>query len=226
MDIFRTATDRLRPAPTTLMLALVVLAIVAGRPPVASAQTAPMGQSLAAAGPTTALSEPVFWKQNLFLVPYQWSSSADPGGAQAVWLFVSKDAGASWQKISEAKPQVRAFTYRAEQDGEYWFAIRTIDHNGRAWPAGPYQPELRVIVDTTMPRVDELTGIAHDDGTLEIRWRAVDRNIDPGSWRIEAQTDTSSVWRPCGTSIAIRPSGDCGVTGIVRPSNMAAQPGK
>ena len=74
-----------------------------------------------------ALPEPIYWKQHLFLIPYQWGSAAEPGAARAVWLFVSKDRGASWQKISEAKPDVKAFNYRAEGDGEYWFASRTID---------------------------------------------------------------------------------------------------
>jgi hypothetical protein len=185
-------SGRLRPAPAALALAM--LAVIIGLPS-ACAQTAPLAQTLAAAAPTAAPPPPVYWKQNLFLIPYQWSSAADPGGAQAVWLFVSKDAGATWQKISEAKPQVRAFTYRAEQDGQYWFAIRTIDHNGRAWPDGPYQPELQVIVDTTRPRIEELTGLAHDDGTLEVKWRAVDRNIAPDSWKIEVQTDADQ-WYP------------------------------
>jgi hypothetical protein len=208
MDTFRTTIDRLRILPMAVMLALAVLVIVTGQPPLAHGQMAPLGQSLAAAGPATTPSEPIFWKQNLFLIPYQWSSAADPGGARAVWLFVSKDGGATWQKISEAKPQVRAFTYRAEQDGQYWFAIRTIDHAGRAWPAGPYQPELRVIVDTTKPRVDELKGITHNDGTLEIHWRALDNNLDAGSWKIEVQTDASAEWQPVPL-----PPGDVGAAG-------------
>ncbi len=184
------------------MLAVAMLASVAV-PALARAQGVPWGQPpMAAAVPAAAapamqpaaLPEPVYWKQNVFLIPYQWSTTADPAGAQAVWLLVSKDGGASWQKISEAKPQVQAFTYRAEQDGEYWFAIRTIDHNGRAWPAGPYQPELRVIVDTARPRIERLAGAMHEDGTLEINWQAVDRNIDPGSWKIEVQTEPSKQW--------------------------------
>src|SRR6187200_1387518 len=54
------------------------------------------------AAPVAALPEPIYWKQHLFLIPYQWGSAAEPGAARAVWLFVSKDRGASWQKISEA----------------------------------------------------------------------------------------------------------------------------
>jgi hypothetical protein len=35
-----------------------------------------------------ALPEPIFWKQHLFLIPYQWGSAAEPGGARAGWLVV------------------------------------------------------------------------------------------------------------------------------------------
>lgn len=140
-------------------------------------------------------SEPIHWKQNLFLIPYQWGTAADPSSAHAVWLYVSKDRGNSWEKISEAKPHVRAFNYHAEADGDYWFAIRTLDHYGRAWPSGPLQPELRVVVDTTMPRIDQLRACMRDDGQLEIQCRASDPHLDAKSWRIEVQTDGSQDWQ-------------------------------
>jgi hypothetical protein len=150
-----------------------------------------------AAAPTSSpLPEPIYWKQDLFLIPYQWGSPAEPAAAQAVWLFVSKDRGASWQKISEANPQVRAFNYRADGEGEYWFAIRTLDRQGREWPAGPYQPELRVIVDTTIPRIEELRGQILPGGQIEISWRCSDTNLDPNSLLIEAQVDAAGAWQP------------------------------
>jgi hypothetical protein len=143
-------------------------------------------------GSAPVLPEPIYWKQHLFLVPYQWTSPTEAGAAQAVWLYVSKDRGASWHKISEAKPQVTAFNYRAEGDGEYWFAVRTIDHQGRAWPLGDYQPELRVIVDTMMPQFNGLTARRLDDGRIEIEWRAADPNLDPTSIQLEVQTDAGA----------------------------------
>ncbi len=88
------------------------------------------GMPRAVAAPPAALPEPIYWKQHLFLIPYQWGSAAEPGAARAVWLFVSKDRGASWQKISEAKPDVKAFNYRAEGDGEY--LVRR-SHVRQAW---------------------------------------------------------------------------------------------
>jgi hypothetical protein len=142
------------------------------------------------------LPEAVYWKQDLFLVPYQWSSAAEPAAAQAVWLFVSKDRGASWQKISEARPHVKAFNYRAEGDGEYWFSVRTFDRYGREWPTGPHYPELRVIVDTQIPRIDELRCTPLADGTIQISWRCSDQNLDPSTWTLEAQVDAAGAWQP------------------------------
>jgi hypothetical protein len=159
-------------------------------PPMPTAQPAQL-QPL-----TAALPEPIYWKQHLFLIPYQWGSAAEPGAARAVWLFVSKDRGASWQKISEAKPDVKAFNYRAEGDGEYWFAVRTFDKQGRAWPQGPYQPELRVVVDTTQPRIEELRATPAANGMMEIGARVGDSNLDPNSWRFEWQADAAGPWQP------------------------------
>ncbi len=144
---------------------------------------------------TPPLPEPIYWKQHLFLIPYQWSSAAEPAAAQVVTLYVSKDRGASWQKISEAKPQVKAFNYRAEGDGEYWFAVRTLDHLGRSSPAGAYQPELRVIVDTTIPRIDELRAQPTESGAIDIRCRATDVNLDPASLKVESQIGPAGLWQ-------------------------------
>jgi hypothetical protein len=154
--------------------------------------------------PAASLPEPIYWKQSLFLIPYQWSSAADPGAAQAVLLFVSKDRGASWQKISEARPQVKAFNYHADGDGDYCFALRTIDHNGQAQPPGPYGPELRVIVDTTMPRIESLAAHYRSDGALQIQWRGSDANLDPTSWKFEVQLEGSETWQPLA-GIAMMP---------------------
>jgi hypothetical protein len=149
------------------------------------------------------LPESIYWKQNLFLIPYQWSSAADPAAAQAVLLFVSKDDGSSWQKISEAKPHVTAFNYHAEGDGAYAFSIRTLDAAGRALPEGPHRAELYVIVDTTIPSIEELAGSTRDDGLLELRWSAIDRNLDPTTLKIEVQTEPGGIWQsvPLGDAV-------------------------
>ncbi len=164
------------------------------------------------AAPAAPLPEPIYWKQHLFLIPYQWGSAAEPGAARAVWLFVSKDRGASWQKISEAKPDVKAFNYRAEGDGEYWFAVRTFDKQGRAWPQGSYQPELRVVVDTTLPRIDELRTQPAANGAIEIQSRVADSNLDPNTWKFEWQADANGPWQPAALqSATVQPIGNTGL---------------
>ena len=171
----------------------------------------PAWGQMAAAAPVAApaLPEPIYWKQHLFLIPYRWGSAAEPASAQVVSLFVSRDRGASWQKISEAKPQVKAFNYRAEGDGEYWFAVKTLDSQGRLWPDGPYQPELRVIVDTTIPRIDELQARPGENGEVDVQCRATDVNLDPASLRVESQTDPASAWQAVALQVA-----DAGAQGM------------
>src|SRR4051794_571481 len=172
----------------------------------------PIAQPAQLAAAPPALPEPIYWKQHLFLIPYQWGSAAEPGAARAVWLFVSKDRGASWQKISEAKPDVKAFNYRAEGDGEYWFAVRTFDKQGRAWPQGPYQPELRVIVDTTLPRIDEFRAQVAPNGAIDIQARVADSNLDPNTWKFEWQADAASAWQPATLQGAtVQPIGNTGI---------------
>ncbi|MCC7476626.1 MAG: hypothetical protein IT425_14650 [Pirellulales bacterium] len=146
-------------------------------------------------GNSGSLPEPIFWKQQLFLIPYQWSSSSDPAAAQSVRLFVSRDQGGTWQKISEAQPHVKAFNYRAEGEGEYWFAVRTIDSYGRSLPAGPMQAELRVVVDTTIPRIDTVRAWQTPSGLFGIQCLVADAHLDPATLRVETQSGPSGAWQ-------------------------------
>jgi hypothetical protein len=180
--------------PTRFSTAVLLVGIVSaswGFPTIAVAQVA----APIAAAPAT-LPEPIYWKQHLFLIPYQWNSAAEPAAALLVTLYVSKDRGASWQKISDAKPQVKAFNYRAEGDGEFWFAVRTLDNYGRSTPTGPCQPELRVIVDTIIPRFDELRARPTETGAIDIFCRATDINLDLASLKVESSSGPTGLWQP------------------------------
>ncbi len=165
-----------------------------------------LGQATASVTP-----EPIYWRQNLLTVPYQWSST-NGETAKSVRLYASKDRGATWQPISDAEPQLLAFNYRAAADGEYWFSIRTADSGGvrlpgTLEPVGAMQPELRVIVDTTMPRIESLSGQLNG-GTLEIRWHVADANLEAHSCNVEVQTDGSKNWQPIPLTSAAEISPD------------------
>jgi hypothetical protein len=90
-----------------------------------------------------------------FTIPF----TVDTAGTQPteVRLYVAngQDAGSApeWKLSAHKSPSeaVKQFQYVAEQDGELWFATRTIDLAGNPHPAGLIQPQLKVFIDTTKP---------------------------------------------------------------------------
>ncbi len=144
----------------------------------------------------------IYWRQNLLTVPYQLNSTNGMSG-KSVSLYVSNDRGASWHRVSDALPHVLAFNYRAEQDGEYWFAIHITDVSGNnshqqstAGAGNGFEPELRVIVDTTIPRFENLTGQLSDGADLQVRWRVLDANLSAHSCSVEVMTGEAGNWQP------------------------------
>ncbi len=156
---------------------------------------------------------PVIWGQDAFVIPYQWTNNSDPTNARSVELYASTDRGRSWQKISEAQPSVRNFTYRAPADGEYWFAIRTIDAMGSSWPAGPMQAELQVVVDTLNPQIIRLDGVVDATGQATATWQAYDAHLDSQSWILRYRTDQMTDWQ------TVTP----GAAGPASPTQLAGQ---
>lgn len=160
------------------------------------------GQS---AAPGT-LPEPVMWRQDTFLIPYQFSATSDPKTAREVVLYLSKDWGRTWREVTRARPDVRFFTYRAEGDGDYCFAMRTVDQSGASWPAGDPSTELRVIVDTRPPVFQFLQGAIDPQGQLQVQWRVTDEYLDPASLKLEVQADGQADWQPISIAAGHAPA--------------------
>ncbi len=70
-----------------------------------------------------------------------------PERNREVQLFVSEDGGRSWNVAATARPDEMQFSFHAPQDGEYWFAVKTLDAAGKLWPDKIAQPDMRVIVE-------------------------------------------------------------------------------
>ena len=100
-----------------------------------------------------------------FSIPF----TVDAVGIQpaSVRLFVSRGPGETWELFDQKKPtaKLKQFQYKADGDGEYWFATRTMDASGQAHPAGAISPQLKVYVDTTKPVID-LDVNADDQGRV------------------------------------------------------------
>lgn len=152
---------------------------------------------LAAAQPADA--PPIHTNKTRFRIPYR----SDPAelqrlGAREIRLFVSTDAGENWQPGGSVPPETKRFDYRATADGEYWFAVRTVDARGGLHPAGPIErAALKVVVDTTAPRLSvELHEV--EPGRVELRWTADDSHLDPTKLELEYLEPGETRWQTVG----------------------------
>jgi hypothetical protein len=111
-----------------------------------------------------------------------------------VRLFVSVDAGATWQHVQSVVTAATRFTVRAPKDGEYWFAVRTLDSAGRLHPDGKITAELKVVVDTRSPTLElKLSRLA--DGKLQLAWKSDDDHLDVSSLVLEYQRRGDGNWQ-------------------------------
>lgn len=111
-----------------------------------------LGQTAATAPPT--MPDMLTTRQPVFALPFSVDPTTDAARQPVeVQLHVSLDRGAHWQVYAKAPPTQKHFMFRAGEDGEYWFAIRTIDRSGQARPETITGPGMRVRVDTQSPVV-------------------------------------------------------------------------
>lgn len=165
-----------------------------------------LGQSVRPARPATGpLPEPVYTNQTAFRIPFRY----DPQelariGAKEIRLFVSVDRGQTWQHVQSVAPTTRHFDYRVLSDGEYWFAVRTLDAHNRLLPIkNPMRPGLRVIVDTRPPELH--LRLVHDPpGRVELVWECGDEHLNLGSLKLEYVQPGISGWKPLKVAPAVR----------------------
>lgn len=124
-----------------------------------------------------------------------------------------------WVCKETASPSQSKFTFRAPQDGEYWFAFATLDRAGIVAPADldKQPPGLIVVVDTKPPEID-VAPVDLKSGTF-LQCRVHDANPDWATVRLEYQT-TEKSWRalepvPHGRGLFSVPSADV-LRGVVR----------
>ena len=93
-------------------------------------------------------------------------------------------------------PPTGRFDYQATRDGEYWFAVRTLDGNNQLFPAGEIDAAgLKVIVDTTPPRFDlQVRPVAGD--RVQLSWNAADANLDVRTLKLEFMQSGGIHWEP------------------------------
>jgi hypothetical protein len=112
------------------------------------------------AAPINDVPAPIVTRQTVFSIPFTVPVVNVAGQPVEVRLLASADRGATWQITdrvdlrAQRLPYKGGFVFRAPTDGEYWFAIRTLDRLGQMNPERTAGPELRVVVDTRPPQLD------------------------------------------------------------------------
>ncbi len=110
---------------------------------VSEAGTSPAAVSMPAA------TGPIVTRQRLFAIPFRTSQIDDPARRPVeMQLYVSGDHGAHWDLYTKVPPAQQHFLFRAAADGEYWFAIRTVDGSGHVWPETITEPGVKVLIDS------------------------------------------------------------------------------
>lgn len=150
------------------------------------------GPALAQAGAEVPIS---YTRDRVFNIPFH----PEPGERRLkeVQLYVSTDLGQTWHPYVNAPPDQGAFRFTADRDGWYWFAVRTLDQDGRAHPPTMDRaaPGLKVCVDTLPPAVD-LRALASRDGEVGVAWDVRDDNLSPTTLRLEYHAAGAVEWSP------------------------------
>ncbi len=154
---------------------------------------------------TAQQSAPIFTNQPGFSIPYRFDQTEMRRlRAKEIRLFLSRNGGADWQHVQTVAPDAGRFKFKAPNDGEYWFAVRTLDGTNQLHPDGNVsEPELIVIVDRSAPEF-KLALQPAEAGKVQLSWNASDTNLDPSKLSLEF-SQAGGQWQP--VSVRSQPSG-------------------
>ena len=146
--------------------------------------------------PISAETVPLFpTRQALFDIPFQIDPPPPGQEPTEVQLHVSENQGTNWSLHAKVTPQEGRFSYRAAHDGEFWFLVRTLSRTGKLLPERPFEPELRVLVDTVPPtlELDLQRGTA---GDIVVQWKTSDPNLKLETLQLSYQgVDGGANWQ-------------------------------
>lgn len=134
-------------------------------------------------------------REMLFRIPFEPESGERM--LREVRLHLSVDQGRTWRHYQTAMPERRSFDFRADRDGQYWFAVQTVDTAGRVYPQilDGTRPGLKLCVDTQPPSA-VLRPLPGREGLVGVEWDVRDPNLDLPSLRLEYRLPSAVAWQP------------------------------
>ncbi|WP_406701020.1 hypothetical protein V5E97_19730 [Singulisphaera sp. Ch08] len=165
---------------------VLTFALGIGTHPTATAQAPPSSK-----GPTT-----IYHKSRSFRVPFQ-INPAERARRRELQLWISDDQGRHWKQQGVTTPDRPAFTFNTEHDGEYWLAVRSVDEQGRLFPADDVriEPSMKIVVDTKPPSI-VLDPLVRSASLASVRWEVRDDHPDPHPPVLEYQVEGQKEWHP------------------------------
>lgn len=142
---------------------------------------------------------PIVTAKTEFRIPFTFDDGeVDRRGITEVQLFVSRDDGQTWTHARSTLPTGKKFRYRVTEDGQYAFAVRTLDRERNLHPSGPLKPGLIVRVDATKPVV-QLTTSQALGGRATVAWACHDADLNPSTLLLEYKPEGGNAWLklPC-----------------------------
>ena len=129
-----------------------------------------------------------------------------PSGIGKVEVWLTRNKGQTWQKLSEDSKQPSLI--EVDLPGEGVFGIRLVMSNGRGFGATPPSPgdtpDWWIEVDTTKPQV-ELRGLrmgtAQDSGCVFITWAAQDKNLTSEPIDLYFALAPDGPWQPIAQNL-------------------------
>lgn len=150
--------------------------------------------SASAQAPAAPPADVVYSKQLQFRIPFQ--TEPNDRRIQQVQLYVSSDHGQSYQSYANSTPEQASFMFRADRDGQYWFAVRTMDQEQRYYPATleGLRAGLKVQIDSHEPQAS-VQALPSQSGSVGVSWTVKDDNLDPASLKLEQRLVGSGEWQ-------------------------------
>ena len=163
--------------------------------------------ALAAAPPASSRPQVVFYNQRSFKIPF----NIPPGDVpryKEFQLWSSSNGGVDYERVASTTADQPFFNFKARNDGVFWFAVRTVDKQGRLFPSdnADIEPNMKVTIDTRKPDL-QIESRSRRGNIASIEWDASDDALDLGSLAFDYQVENSTEW----VSIPIRRPGKSGV---------------
>jgi hypothetical protein len=140
----------------------------------------------------------IFYQHRQFKIPFKNDQRSQ--GVTQVRLYVSTNQGQKWQYTASAAPEEQHFRFSTPQDGPFWFAVQTVDTQGKLFPPSleDLKANLKVVIDTLPPRV-QVQALQPRQNEIGATWHIQDDNLDlglPDAVRIEYRQVGAAAWIP------------------------------